>query len=89
MEVSTEQKWTSVKYNRKNKSKKHKRQDVSNKQNWRLGSHQKPNTIAYLPKKLSYELNNILRNFYLHIRNVDGEKYKTSSLENFCHSLNH
>ena len=34
------------------------------------------------------ELNDVLRIFYLDIRKVDGGKYKTSSLEQFCHSLN-
>ena len=33
------------------------------------------------------ELNNVLRNFYLDIRKVDGEKYKTSRLEISRHSL--
>ena len=34
------------------------------------------------------ELSDVLRLFYLDIRKVNGEKYKTSSLENFRHSLN-
>ena len=34
------------------------------------------------------ELNKILRSFYLDIRKVNGDKYKTSSLESFRHSLN-
>ena len=33
-------------------------------------------------------LNDVLRVFYLDIRQVDGGKYKTSSLEQFRHSLN-
>ena len=34
------------------------------------------------------ELSDVLRLFYLDIRKVNGDKYKTSSLENFRHSLN-
>ena len=33
------------------------------------------------------EINDVLRMFYLDIRKVNGEKYKTSSLENFRHAL--
>ena len=42
-------------------------------------------TFENLPAE---ELNDLLKQFYFNARTVSGQKYKTSSLENFRHSLN-
>ena len=44
-----------------------------------------PVNFAHFSKK---ELNDVLAQFYINVRQVNGEKYKVSSLENLRHGLN-